>query len=149
MHKKRQLIKLLQGGFSGAAFGGALAYYNFSDFPPVWVVHVAGFLGDIIMPRVCMGGIVFIFPIYILFWASVGIVFVLVAQRAIEYAFPQKRRAFVSDVDAARESNEARNIYMHPRYAEFLAEDPERRYIYKEDLPERFSDWLKANVKDV
>lgn len=101
------------------------------------------------MPHVCMGGIVFVFPIYILFWASVGVVSVLVAQRVIMYAFPQKGKAFVSGVDTARESKEASDIYKHPRYAEFLAEDAERRYIYKEDLPDRFSDWLKANVKDI
>ena len=126
-----------------------MAYYNFSEFPPGWVVDVAGSLGRTIMPGVCMGGIVFVFPIYIIFWASVGIVSVLVAQRVIAYAFPQQAGAFDSGVDVAKKSNDASTIFKHPRYAEFLAEDPERLYIYKEDLPDRFSDWLKSNVKDI
>ena len=39
---------------------------------------------------------------------------------------------------------ELNEIYMHPSYPQFIDEDPERNYIYKEDIPSIFNDWLDS-----
>lgn len=61
---------------------------------------------------------------------------------AFLYALSRKMGGRAIAVDAALEAGRLHDIFGHPRYPEFLAEDPERRYIYKEDLPDQFSRWL-------
>lgn len=50
---------------------------------------------------------------------------------------------FHSVIDvAARSRCAAKAIESHPDYQEFLDEDPQRNYIYYEDLPRQFAEWL-------
>jgi hypothetical protein len=60
------------------------------------------------------------------------------------YAFARKLsggRNPRMEMEMERKTEEIRR---HPAYGQFLAEDPERKFIYTEDLPSRFAAWLES-----
>lgn len=63
---------------------------------------------------------------------------------ALLYAIARKVSGRAMAVDVALEAKKLDDVYGHPRYADFLSEDQERQYIYKEQVPERFSEWFEA-----
>ena len=60
------------------------------------------------------------------------------------YAFARKMSGARTLLREMEHDKRLEEIRQHPSYAEFLREDPERKFIYTEDLPSRFSAWLDS-----
>jgi hypothetical protein len=60
------------------------------------------------------------------------------------YALIRKLLPTRESVRLSVREQELKDIYQHPSYSDFIAEDPDRTYIYKEDIPSRFNDWINS-----
>lgn len=64
------------------------------------------------------------------------------------YAFARKMSGAPTLLREMEHDKRLEEIRQHPSYAEFLREDPERKFIYTDDLPSRFATWLKGPSRE-